>query len=163
MKCFGILLLQLLFIATGFGYVFHSPQKPAQTAEALRYASIELGATWLGLLQCGGSPCHVRWQILFSDAVCAFGQLSSPPSNGTVQSVGPLPALRVVTALFSTLTDGFHVAARVSLRGNASGKAFSGDRSDPWPGHVSPGASFALYPVSVEVTLLPPAVPWTSR
>jgi hypothetical protein len=105
----------------------------------------------------------VRWPILFSDAVCAFAQLSSPPSNVIAQSVGPLPALRVVTALFSTRTDGSHVSARVSLHGNVSGKAFSGARSDPSPGHVSPGVSFAVYPVSVEATLLPPAVPWTSR
>jgi hypothetical protein len=105
----------------------------------------------------------VRWQVLFSDAVCAFVQLSSPPPNATVQSVGRLPALRVVTALSSTPTDGSHVSTRVSLQGNVSGKAFSGYRSDPSPGHVLPGVSFAICPVSVEATLLPPAVPWTSR
>jgi hypothetical protein len=105
----------------------------------------------------------VRWQIPFSDAVCAFAQLSSPPPSATVQSVGPLPALCVVTALFSTLTDGSRVSARVSLHGNVSGKAFCGDRSDSSPGHVSPGVSFAICPVSVEATLLPLAVPWTNR
>jgi hypothetical protein len=111
MKCFGILLLQLLITVTGFWYVFHDPQKPAQIAEALRYASIG----WVLL----GWACYsvvevlatVRWQISFSDAVCAFAQLSSPPPNATAQSVGPLPALRVVTALFSTLTYGSPVSA----------------------------------------------------
>jgi hypothetical protein len=111
MKCVGILLLQFLITATGFWYVFHNPQKPAQIAEALRYASM----SWVLL----GWACYsvvevlatVRWQILFSDAVCAFAQLSSPPPNATVQSVGPLPALRVVTALFSTLTHGSPVSA----------------------------------------------------
>ena len=91
MKCVGILLLQLLITATGFWYVFHNPQKPAQIAEALRYASI----SWVLL----GWACYsvvevlatVRWQILFSDAVCAFAQLSSPPPNAIVQSVEPLP------------------------------------------------------------------------
>jgi hypothetical protein len=79
------------------------------------------------------------------------------------QSVEPLHASRVGRALSSTPTDGSHVSARVSLHGNVSGKAFSSDRSDPSPGHVSPGVSFAICPVSVEATLLPPAVPWTSR
>jgi hypothetical protein len=162
MKCVGILLLQLLITATRFWYVFHNPQKPAQIAETLRY-QYKLGAPWLGLLQRGGSPCRGALADSFSDAVCAFAQLSSPPPNATVQSVGPLPALRVVTALFSTPTDGSHVSARASLRGNVSGKAFSGDRSDLSPGHVLLGVSFAIYPVSAEVTLPPPAVPWTSR
>jgi hypothetical protein len=111
MKCVGILLLQFLITATGFWYVFHNPKKPAQIAEALRYASM----SWVLL----GWACYsvvevlatVRWQILFSDAVCAFAQLSSPPPNATVQSVGPLPALRVVTTLFSTLTYGSPVSA----------------------------------------------------
>jgi hypothetical protein len=79
------------------------------------------------------------------------------------QSVEPLHASRVARALSSTPTDGSHVSARVSLHGNVSGKAFSGDRTDPSPGHVSPGVSFAICPVWVEATLLPPAVPWTSR
>ena len=163
MKCVGFLLLQFLITATGFWYVVHNPQKPAQMAEALPYASmgwVLLGWTCYSVVEVLPT---VRWQILFSDAVCAFAQLSSPPSNAIAQSVGPLPALRVVTALFSTRTDGSHVSARVSLRGNVSGKAFSGDRSDLWPSHVLLGVSFAICPVSVEATLLPPVVPWTSR
>jgi hypothetical protein len=163
MKCVGILLFQLLITATGFWYVFHNPQKPAQIAEALRYASmgwVLLGWTCYSVVEVLAT---VRWQILFSDAVCAFAQLSSPPPSVIAQSVGPLHASRVVTALFSTRTDGSHVSARVSLRGNVSGRAFSGDRSDLSPGHVLLGVSFAIYPVSAEVTLPPPAVPWTSR
>jgi len=109
MKCFGILLLQLLITATGFWYVFHNPQKPAQIAEALRYASI--GWVLLGWACYSVVPCHGARADSFSDAVCAFAQLSSPPPNATVQSVGPLPALRVVTALFSTLTYGSPVSA----------------------------------------------------
>ena len=111
MKCVGILLLQFLITATGFWYVFHNPQKPAHIAEALRYASIGWVLFGLGLLQCGQSPRHGALADSFSDAVCAFAQLSSPPPNATAQSVGPLPALRVVTALFSTLTYGSPVSA----------------------------------------------------
>jgi hypothetical protein len=66
MKCVGILLLQLLITATGFWYVFHNPQKPAQIAEALRYANM----SWV----LPGWPCYsvleglatVRWQILLA-------------------------------------------------------------------------------------------------
>jgi hypothetical protein len=163
MKCVGILLFQLLITATGFWYVFHNPQKPAQIAEALRYASMSwvlLGWACYGAVEVLAT---VRWQILFSDAVCAFAQLSSPPPSVIAQSVEPLHASRVARALSSTPTDGSRVSARVSLHANGSGKAFSGDRSDPSPGHVSPGVSFAICPVWVEATLLPPAVPWTSR
>lgn len=62
MKCVGILLLQLLITATGFWYVFHNPQKPAQIAEALRYASMSWGhlaglvTVWLKSLP----PCAGR-------------------------------------------------------------------------------------------------------
>jgi len=80
-----------------------------------------------------------------------------------VQSVEPLHVSRVARELSSTLTYGSHVSARVSLHGNVSGKAFSGDRSDPSRGHVLPGVSFAICPVWVEATLLPPAAPWTSQ
>jgi hypothetical protein len=66
MKCFGILLLQLLITVIGFWYVFDNPQKPAQIAEALRYASI--GRVLLGW------ACYsvvevlttVRWRILLA-------------------------------------------------------------------------------------------------
>jgi len=61
MKCVGILLLQLLITATGFWYVFQNPQKPAQIAEALRYASMSwlllagLVTVWLkSLPRCAG-------------------------------------------------------------------------------------------------------------
>ena len=159
MKCVGILLRQFLITATGFWYVFHNPQKPAQIAEALRYASM----SWVLL----GWACYsvvevlatVRWQILFSDAVCAFAQLSSPPPNAIAQSVEPLHASRVARALSSTPTDGSHVSARVWLHGNVSGKAFSGDRSDPSPGHVSPGVSFALCRASAAATSHQPSLP----
>jgi hypothetical protein len=90
-------------------FTIHKSQR--KIAKALRYASM----SWVLL----GWACYsvvealatVLWQIFFSDAACAFAQLSAPPPNATVQSVGALPALRVVTALFSTLTYGSPVSA----------------------------------------------------
>jgi hypothetical protein len=79
------------------------------------------------------------------------------------QSVAWPLASRVARALSLTPTDGSHVSAHVLLHASVSGKAFSGDRSDPSPGHASPGVWFPICHVVVEATLLPPAVPWTSR
>jgi hypothetical protein len=105
----------------------------------------------------------VRWQILFSDAVCAFARLSSPPPNATVRTVGLRLASRVVTALFSTPTDGSRVSALVWLLGNAFGKAFCGHQSDLSRDHASPGVSFVAYHVLVEATSLQPAALRTAQ
>jgi hypothetical protein len=112
MKCVGILLLQFLITATGFWYVFHNPQKPAQIAEALRYASIRCALLAWACYSVVEVLATVRWQTLFSDAVCAFAQLSSPPPSVIAQSVEPLLALRDVTALFLRLTGGSPVSTR---------------------------------------------------
>ena len=56
MKRVGILLLQLLITMAGLWYVFHDPQKRAQIADAMRYAS-KLGLLGWVLLQCSRSVC----------------------------------------------------------------------------------------------------------
>jgi hypothetical protein len=83
MKCVGILLLHFLITATGFWYVFHNPQKPAQIAEALRYASM----SWVVL----GWACYsvvevlatVRWQICLDVIKNAWGPHIYPKPLGT--------------------------------------------------------------------------------
>jgi hypothetical protein len=127
----------------------------------------EMPASWWllgwGLLQCSRSVCHRALADSFSDAVCAFARLSSPPPNATVQTVGLRLASRVVTALFSTPTDGFRVSALVWLLGNAFGKAFCGHASDLSRDRASPGVSFVAYHVLVEATSLQPAALRTTQ
>ena len=162
MKRVGILLLQLLITMAGLWYVFHDPQKRAQIADAMRYAS-KLGLLGWVLLQCSRSVCPGALADSFSDAVCAFARLSSPPPNATVRTVGLRLASRVVTALFSTPTDGSRVSALVWLLGNAFGKAFCGHQSDLSRDHASPGVSFVAYHVLVEATSLQPAALRTAQ
>jgi hypothetical protein len=77
----------LLIITAGLWYLFHDAQ-----GERKSQMHCDIPASW-GLL---GWVCYnavevlapARWQILFSDAVCAFARLSSPPPSAIVQTVG---------------------------------------------------------------------------
>ena len=94
----------------------------------------------------------VRWQILFSDAVCAFAQLSSPPPNATAQSVEPLHASRVAKALSSTPTDGSHVSAPPWLHASVCAKFFCDALREPSRDRAWLEFSFALCPASAAAT-----------
>lgn len=64
MKRVGILLLQIFITAVGLWYVFHSPQKRAQIADALRHGNIKwvlLGWVCYGAVELLAT---VRWQFL---------------------------------------------------------------------------------------------------